>query len=131
MGHIYCDILVKGKKRKMKLEKVLVNTGATYTVLPEDVIEKIGAFGPLNEIKVELGNSRRIKAKTYAISVKINGSESPAICITFKDAKPVIGIETLESLGMRLNPEKESFEFTRPSGVAYFYNIPKYFFRRQ
>jgi predicted aspartyl protease len=114
--------MVRGNKTKTKLKKVLINTGATYTVLPEDILKEVGAWGPLTEeVEVELGDGKKVKAKSYAVGIKIKGVEAPAIAITFGGAKTVIGVETLESIGLRLDPTTGSLEFTRPKGVAYFY----------
>ena len=37
MGHIRTDMAVRGEKGSVKLKNVLIDTGATYTVLPEKV----------------------------------------------------------------------------------------------
>ncbi|MFQ6113031.1 MAG: hypothetical protein ACE5NG_02955 [bacterium] len=62
-----------------------------------------------------------MKAKVYGVAIKIEEVEAPAISITFKGARIVIGVETLESIGLRLDPTTGKLEFTRPKGVAYFY----------
>jgi len=121
MGHLFTDIIVRGNKKEVKLKKVLIDTGATYTVLPKEVLEEIGAWGPLSESWVELGNDKKVKAKAYAVKIKMKGVSAPAISITFKDCKPVIGVETLESIGLKLDPTTGRLEPTRPKGMAYFY----------
>ncbi len=45
----------------------------------------------------------------------------PCIAITFDGAQTVIGVETLESIGLKLDPTSGKLEFTRPKGLAYFY----------
>lgn len=121
MGHIYTNIMVRGAKTTRELNKVLVDTGATYTVLPEGILEDVGAWGPIAEIDIELGNGQTVKATAYSVAIKIEDVESPAISITFPGAQTVIGVETLESLGLRLDPTTGTLEFTRPKGMAYFY----------
>ncbi|HID10303.1 MAG TPA: hypothetical protein EYP17_03260 [Candidatus Latescibacteria bacterium] len=121
MGHIYTDVTVKGREGSLKLKNVLIDTGATYTVLPEKTLKKIGAWGPMREIDLRLGGGRRVKAKAYGIVVGIEDAEAPAIGITFEGAQTVIGVETLESLGLKLDPTTGRLEFTRPKGMAYFY----------
>ena len=123
MRHLYADITIRGSKAKTKLKKVLIDTGATYTVLPENLLEEIGAWGPMPEMKVELGDGKKVKAKAYGVRIKIKDGESPCIAITFEGAKTVIGVETLESIGLRLDPTTGNLKFTRPKGMAYFYNI--------
>lgn len=121
MGHLYTDMTVRGSKSSARLKNVLIDTGATYTVLPESVLKKIGAARVPTEIQVELGNGEKVKAKAYGVAVKIEGVEAPSISITFKGAQTVIGVETLESIGLKLDPTTGKLEFTRPRGMAYFY----------
>lgn len=123
MGHLFTDVVVRGSKTEVKLKKVLVDTGATYTVLPKEVLEKIGAWGPLSTSWVELENGKRVRAKAYAVRIKIKGGEAPAISTTFKGGKTVIGVETLESIGLKLDPATGRLELTRPKGIAYFYKV--------
>ncbi|MEO0228345.1 MAG: aspartyl protease family protein [candidate division WOR-3 bacterium] len=122
MGHLYADILIKGKKAKVQLRRVLIDTGATYTVLPGHILKKIGAPKIPGEIKIELGNGKRVKAKAYGVRIAIKDAEAPCVVISFKGAKSVIGVETIESIGLKLDPIKNKLEFTRPKGIAYFYS---------
>jgi len=85
---------VRGSKAAVELKNVLIDTDATYTVLPEKTLEEVGAWGPMPEVKVELGG-RTVKAKAYGVMIKIEGVEAPAIGITFEGAQTVIGVETL------------------------------------
>jgi len=39
MGHLHTDMTVRGSKAAVELKNVLIDTGATYTVLPEKVLE--------------------------------------------------------------------------------------------
>jgi len=48
--------------------------------------------------------------------------EAPAISMTFEGAQTVVGVETLESIGLRLDPMTGRLEFTRPKGMAYFFS---------
>lgn len=123
MGHLYTDVTVRGQKAARKLKNVLIDTGATYTVLPAKLLEEIGAWGPMHEeIEVALGDGKRVKAKAYGVTIAIEGAEAPSISLTFEGAQTVIGVETLESLGLRLDPTTGKLEFTRPKGMAYFYS---------
>lgn len=121
MGHLHTDMTVRGSKAVVELKKVLIDTGATYTVLPEKVLEKVGASRIPGEVEVELWNGQSIKAKAYGVAITIEEVEAPAISITFDGAQTVIGVETLESIGLKLDPTTGKLEFTRPKGMAYFY----------
>ena len=123
MGHIYTDIVIKGTQGTKKLKEVLIDTGATYTVLPKQDLDEVGASLLPTEVKVELGNGQEISAEAYGIVIIIANAEAPAIGITFEGAQTVVGVETLESLGLKLDPTTGKMEFTRPKGTAYFYVI--------
>jgi HJR/Mrr/RecB family endonuclease/predicted aspartyl protease len=124
MGHLHTDIVIRGNKAQTELKNVLIDTGATYTVLPESTLREIGASRIPGESEVELGNGKKVKAKAYGLRIKIKDAEAPCIAITFEGAKTVIGIETLESIGLRLDPTTGNLEFSRPKGLAYFYYLP-------
>jgi len=122
MGHLHADITIRGSKAAVELKNVLIDTGVTYTVLPEKVLEEVGAARIPTEVEVELGNGKKVKAKAYGIAIKIEEAEAPSIGITFQGAQTVIGVETLESIGLKLDPTTGKLEFTRPKGLAYFYS---------
>ncbi len=126
MGHLYTDVKVKGSKGTVEIKRVLIDTGATFTVLPQELLKKIAASRLPTDVGVELGNGKKIKAKSYGVAIKIDGVEAPTVCITFKGAQTVIGVETLESLGVKLDPTTGKLEFTRPKGMAYFYQATGY-----
>lgn len=122
MGHVHVDLYVRGEKGELKLEKVLVDTGATYTVLPEKVLEEVGAVKvPPYIAPLELGDGRKVKADVYAAAIKVGEREGPGLVLTFKDAKAVLGVQALEALGLRVDPTTGELEATRPKGIAYFY----------
>ena len=122
MGHLHTEMTVRGSKAAVELKNVLIDTGATYTVLPEEILEEVGAWGPVAEVGVELGNGEKVKAEAYGVAIKIQDVEAPSIGITFEGAQTVIGVETLESIGLKLDPTTGKLEFTRPKGMAYFYH---------
>lgn len=121
MGHIVVDAKVHGTRGEIALPGLLIDTGATYTVLPREALDEVGAIKVPGKIKIELGDGRAQEADVYAVRIEIAGREGPAFAITFEGAKSVIGIQTLESLGLKVNPVKEVLEPTRPKGLAYFY----------
>jgi len=121
MGHVYIDIFVKGEKGKEKIEKILVDTGATFTFLEEEILKKIGASKLPTQIEVELGDGKRVLADCYAAVIEFENKEVPSIILTFPGVKRVVGVETLEALGAIVNPITKKLEFTREKGLAYFY----------
>jgi len=82
--HIYTDIEVAGIKGRKTLKRVIIETGATFTVLPREVIEEIGAPRvPVDPVEVELSDGRRVKAELYAVGVKIGSRWGGTIAVCF------------------------------------------------
>ena len=121
MGHVTTDVTIIGSKGEHKLKDILVDTGASYSVFSEEVLKEIGASKLPVKVSVELGNGRVIQADAYAAVLSLEDRQGPIIAITFEGAKPVVGVFSLESLGLRVNPVTEKLEETRPKGIAYFY----------
>lgn len=120
-GCITVDIGIHGTKGGAFLKGLTVDNGATHTVLPRDVLEKVGALRLPRKIKIELGDGRTREASVYAVGAEIADREGPAFTVTFEGAKPIVGAQTLESLGLKVDPVGGILEPTRPSGLAYFY----------
>ena len=123
MGHVIANITIRGEKGERTLTEVLVDTGATYTMLSPKVFAEVGAVKASYTVDVELGDGRKVKAEVYYALASIDGREGPAIILSFAGAKEVVGVQTLESLGLKLDPTTGKLEATRPKGVAYFYSM--------
>ena len=121
MGHIYTDIRVQGSKATAELKRVLVDTGATYTALPQSVLDEVGAWGPIHEVEIAPGDGRKVRGKAYGVVIGVGDVQAPTISIAFEGSQTVIGVETLESLGLKLDPTTERMETVRPKGMAYFF----------
>jgi len=121
MGHVYVKAAIKGEKSEEELE-ILVDTGASYTVLPSELMEEVGAIKTPYTLDLELGDGRTIEASVYTVSIKVGDREGPAIIAAFKDARRVLGVQTLEALGLKVDPSTGKLEPTRPKGLAYFYS---------
>lgn len=121
MGHVYVDLTLRGQKEEVILKDVLIDTGATYTILPEGILNNAGAIKLAYKSRLELGDGRHVEADFYTSIIKIDDREAPVAIATFEDAKPLIGVLTLESLGLKVDPTTGKLEPTRPKGIAYLY----------
>lgn len=104
MGHIYTDALIRGLKGDKKLERVLVDTGASFTVMSLDVVKEVAAIETPWSVDLMLGDKRMIKAKVYVVEVEVGGRKGPVRIAAFKDAIPALGVDTLETLGLQADP---------------------------
>jgi len=121
MGHVNVNITLRGEMGTRALAGILIDTGATYTTLSPALLEQVGAFKASFTMDVELADGRKVPASVYYAAIAIDGRDGPAIVLAFEGAKEVIGVQTLESLGLKPNPDTGNLEPTRPKGVAYFY----------
>ncbi len=121
MGHVSVDVSVIGTKGRRNLKGLIVDTGATYTVLSREVLEAIGALKLPGKFPLKLGDGRSVEADAYALTIELGDRWGPIIALTFEGAQQVLGVQALESLGLRVNPISGKLEETRPKGTAYFF----------
>ena len=117
MGHIYVDAVfhnpidytefTQGRRelegvRRVNL-KALVNTGATFPALPEDVVEGLGL--PIHsETEAETATGReRVKLALAVIQVEDRTAASYVI-VRPRGTTPLISVVALEQMGFRVDP---------------------------
>lgn len=84
----------------------LVDSGAAYTVLPKDILKKLG-IKPQREETFSLADGRLIKRKVGSALYEFEGREAAApILFGEKDDSLLLGAFTLEALGLTLDPFK-------------------------
>ena len=112
MGHVYKEVKLSWvEERKLK---VLVDTGATFVVLPPELAEEIGMPRSGKKwFKVRLANGEEVQAETGSVIITIDGREAPATAIILEGAEPLLGVEALEGLGLKVNPSTGELEPTR------------------
>jgi len=102
MGHVFVRAKFRGRG-VLEVDKMLVDTGASFTVMPLDIAEKYFIETPF-ETELRLGDGRIVKAKVFVAEVEIEGRRGPLRILAFKEAIPVIGVDTLETLGLKVDP---------------------------
>ena len=84
----------------------LIDSGATYTVVPEEILLKLG-INPQREETFSLVDGRLIKRKVGNALYEFEGIEAAApILFGEKGDSLLLGIFTLEALGLTLDPLK-------------------------
>jgi len=110
MGHIFVRAKFRGKD-VLEIDKILVDTEASFTVMPLDIAEKYFIETPF-EAELKLGDGRVVKAKMFVAEIEIEGRKGPLRIMAFKNAIPVIGVDTLETLGLKIDPSTGKIEKT-------------------
>ncbi|MEM2823671.1 MAG: retroviral-like aspartic protease family protein [Thermofilaceae archaeon] len=99
---------VEGKRRLEEVRKVeveaLVDTGATFPALPEDVVAEL-ALPSLGEYPAETaeGVGRVRLAANAIVRIEDRVAESPII-VRPRGTAPLIGVVVLEQMGYRVDP---------------------------
>lgn len=108
MGITYIEGKVKGPTGKIKTERFLVDSGATYSLLPKTTWKAIGLV-PKREVAFTLADGTSIKRKVSECFFKLPQGEghSPVILGEYGD-EALLGAVTLEVLGLVLDPFKRT-----------------------
>jgi len=109
MGITYIEGLVRGPKGEKKV-RFLIDSGATYSLLPEAVWKEIG-LTPKREHTFVLADGRTIKRKVSECYIILQQGEGHTpVILGEADDKAFLGVVTLEILGLVFNPFKRTLE---------------------
>lgn len=109
MGITYIEATVRGPKGEERLS-FLIDSGATYTLLPEPVWKKIG-LEPKREHTFMLADGRMIVRKVSECYIILpQGDAHTPVILGEADDEPLLGVVTLEILGLVFNPFKRILE---------------------
>jgi len=110
VGHVAVAVKIRGRRETL-LREVLVDARASFTVLPLDLAEEFLLETPF-EVELKLGDGRRVKARVFIGEVEIEGRRGPVRILAFENAVLVVGVDTLETLGLGVDPTTGRLEKT-------------------
>ena len=90
--------------RQFKKKKLLVDTGALYSIVPRALLKSIG-IRPYKKEIFTLADGSTIKREVGTAFLSLNGRQAPTPVI-FGEKKDgaLLGVIALESLGLTVNP---------------------------
>lgn len=104
MGVTYVEGTVRGPNGKEAGVRFLVDSGATYTLLPNDVWQAIG-LTPKRSVTFTLADGTTIeRAISESFVILPQGEAHTPVILGEPGDEPVLGVVTLEILGLVLNP---------------------------
>lgn len=113
MGETRVRARVYGPRTSLELE-FPVDTGATFTKIPESLAERLG-LEPEETVKVELSDgSLRERGLTEARLELMGVTRTVPIAIEPEGEEPILGYTALETLRIRVNPVTKALEPTLP-----------------
>ena len=98
------------KKNKSVFVDCVVDTGATYTWLPQDLLSKIEVL-PSFEREFKIAGGSIIKREMAEVLVFLKG-EAMHTLVAFgdKNSEPLLGAVTLEEFGLTADPVNETLK---------------------
>lgn len=104
MGITYVEGQVKGPSSKQKNVKFLVDSGATYSLLPKTVWEVIG-LKPKRRLSFTLVDGTTVeRSVSEAFVIFPQGEAHTPVILGEEGDEALLGAVTLEILGIVLNP---------------------------
>ena len=104
MGITYVEGLVKGVSSKQENVKFLVDSGATYSLLPKAVWEAIG-LKPKRNLSFTLADGTTVeRSVSEAYVIFPQGEAHTPVILGEEGDEALLGVVTLEILGLVFNP---------------------------
>jgi clan AA aspartic protease len=116
MGHVYVDAELSW----VNTERVhlLVDTGATYTLLPDDLVQRLGMARSPRTVCVTLADGSQKSFQLGTVLVRLEQREAGAtVLIAPAGSEPLLGVEALEALGLAVDPNTHTLRPTRAHAV--------------
>ena len=110
MGLTFIAASVSGPKGRKRSLRFLVDSGASYTVLPPTAWKSLG-LRPKRTLTFTLADGTELKRKISECLITYNGLEGHTPVILGEPGdQPLLGAVTLEILGLVLNPFNRSLQ---------------------
>ena len=109
MGITYVEGTVRGPRGAEAAVKFLIDSGAMYSLLPEHIWKAIG-LEPRSHMEFSLsdGTAVRLPVSECVISLPQGERHSPVILADPGDVQALLGVVTLEEMGLVFDPFHQS-----------------------
>src|SRR5437879_9215460 len=111
MGHVYQRVKL-GAVNEEDLT-ILVDTGATLSLIPPALADRLGITRLPRKQVIVLADGRRIEAEVGVVMVEIGDRRAPSTVVIADCDEPLRGVEALEMLGLAVHPTTGSLKPTR------------------
>ena len=102
MGHVVQKVLLTAREEREV--SMVVDTGATFSVLPPDLADEIGVARLGRTYRIELANGTPVDMEVGTAFFRVLDREAPATVLIGAVTEPLLGVETLEALGLTVDP---------------------------
>ncbi|TAK06939.1 hypothetical protein EPO44_04725 [bacterium] len=108
---------VRLRAEKTVIIRMLVDTGATFSVVSPSIARVLGIKRPRRSVSVRLADGRRVRLGADVAIFQINGREAPTTILVGRVDEPILGVEALETLGLVVDPRRKRLSPSRPYAV--------------
>jgi clan AA aspartic protease len=115
MGHVHQRVTVSAEKTATV--SMLVDTGATFSVIPEALARTVGIKRLRRSVPITLADGRQVRLAAGTAIVRIGRREAPATILVGGVVEPILGVETLEALGLTVDSRRRRLEPSRNYAV--------------
>lgn len=105
MGHFWVSIEVgDARGRRFERMKALVDTGATYSWVPRDILDRL-AVAPEEEWPFVLADGREVRYPVAWLQLRIGKRGRPTIIVFGEPgSEPILGVFALEGFRLAADP---------------------------
>lgn len=108
MGLTFIEATVTGPSGKQRQLQFMVDSGASYTLLPEDVWRDLN-LKPKRKVTFTLADGAHIERYVSECHIALEDVDGHTpVILGESDDDPLLGIVTLENLGLILDPFKRT-----------------------
>ena len=115
VGHVYQEVVMSAERSKKV--RMFVDTGATYSVVSPALARELGITTLRQRQPIRLADGTRIAMKVGMAFFTILGRKAANTVLVGKVDEPILGVETLEALGLAVNPSTGQLNPTRSYAV--------------
>jgi predicted aspartyl protease len=83
---------------------MFVDTGATFSVLPPALADDIGIIRVSRTYRMTLADGSGVEMEVGTAFFRVLDREAPATVLIGSVDEPILGVETLEALGLTVDP---------------------------
>jgi clan AA aspartic protease len=117
MGYVRVKILIGADEKKAREVEFLEDTGAFYTTISPKMSEEMG-IAPIARTKVVLADKRVVEVDVSLAYIKALDREGVLLVAIMEVPEPLLGVTTLEGLGLKVDPTTGKLEYSSSYGLA-------------
>jgi clan AA aspartic protease len=117
MGYVRVKIFLGVDEDNAREIEFLADTGAFYTTISPKMAKEMG-IEPMKRTKVMLADRRDIEVDVSLAYIKVLNREGVFQVVIMGVPEPLLGVSTLEGLGLKVDPTTGKLEYSRPYGLA-------------